>query len=141
MTSRKVLGKCPFKEVDTVSNSERDTNKPRHNEAEKSDSTQYQLKYPTEYRPGYDEPRFHCPFQLVSFSYTPDRVLEFTNSALKYYTTPPLGADLSYRYDHWIKRPEERGRLDGLLEACLHQNALIESKRANVISWRGVMTK
>ena len=86
-------------------------------------------------------PPFQYPFQLVSFSYTPERVLEFNNSALKYYVDPPLGADLTYRIDHWIKRAEERGRLDGLLRACLHDKAAPDHQRAAVVSWRGVMTK
>ncbi|KLO11415.1 RAI1-domain-containing protein [Schizopora paradoxa] len=86
-------------------------------------------------------PPFQYPFQLISFSYTPTRELEFTDSALRYYAIPPHGADLSFRYDSWIKRPEERGRLDGLLEACLHERVFPETRRANVISWRGVMTK
>lgn len=86
-------------------------------------------------------PPFQYPFQLISFSYNPSRELEFTDSALRYYTIPLHGADLSFRYDSWIKRPEERGRLDGLLEACLHERVFPESRRADVISWRGVMTK
>lgn len=60
---------------------------------------------------------------------------------MRYYVEPPLGAELSYEYDSWIKRPEERGRLDGLLEACLKDEVKPERERANIVSWRGVMTK
>jgi len=85
-----------------------------------------------------------------------------TRQALRYYLEPPQGADLTHRYgarsssfqsasehltrsfgfaEHWTKRPEERGRLDGLLAACLRPEAAGERTRANVITWRGVMTK
>lgn len=86
-------------------------------------------------------PAFQLPFQLITFSYSPSRVLEFNNSAMRYYTNPPLNADLNYAYDTWIKRPEERGRLDGLLRACMRNEVKLERLRANVISWRGVLTK
>ena len=86
-------------------------------------------------------PAFQYPNQLATFSYTPARELVFDNSAMRYYCPPPLNSDLGFAYDSWIKRPEERGRLDGLLTACLHENVVPERKRANVISWRGVMTK
>lgn len=86
-------------------------------------------------------PALQYPYQLTTFSYSPSRKLEFSNAAMRYYVEPPLGADLSYEYDSWIKRPEERGRLDGLLEACLRKEVKSERARANVVSWRGVMTK
>ncbi|KAH8118243.1 RAI1-domain-containing protein [Phellopilus nigrolimitatus] len=60
---------------------------------------------------------------------------------MKYFTHPPHNADLTYAYETWIKRPEERGRLDGLLTACLSDEVSPERQRANVVSWRGVMTK
>lgn len=84
-------------------------------------------------------PVFQHPYQLISFSYNAYRVLEFNDSSLNYYVEAPLNADLSYRYEYWIQKSEERGRLDGLLEACLKVEH--EHKRADVISWRGVMTK
>lgn len=95
---------------------------------------------------------FQQPTGLLTFSYTPQRVLEFTNSALRYYIDPPPGADLRYGYERWIKRPEEKSRLDGLLRAI---ERLIEKADASmgfgsgqkwlhdiaVVTWRGVMTK
>lgn len=87
-------------------------------------------------------PEYQQPYQLVSFSTTPQRKLVFDDSALKYYVQPPPNADLSYRYQHWIKRPEEKSRLDGLLEACLrNKQSRAETRRADAITWRGVMTK
>lgn len=95
---------------------------------------------------------FQQPTGLLTFSYTPQRVLEFTNSALRYYIDPPPGADLRYGYERWIKRPEEKSRLDGLLRAM---ERLIEKTDTSmgfgsgqkwlhdiaVVTWRGVMTK
>ena len=95
---------------------------------------------------------FQQPTGLLTFSYTPQRVLEFTNSSLRYYIDPPPGADLRYGYERWIKRPEEKSRLDGLLRAM---ERLIEKTDTSmgfgsgqkwlhdiaVVTWRGVMTK
>ena len=93
---------------------------------------------------------FQQPSTLLTFSYTPERVLEFTDSSLRYYTGPPLRADLKYGYDRWIKRPEEKGRLDGLLIAISKYQSKVDSGGGDgaawlrdiaVVSWRGVMTK
>ncbi|CAG8737983.1 378_t:CDS:1, partial [Acaulospora colombiana] len=51
---------------------------------------------------------FQKPVQLISFSYTPERKQLFDNSAMKFFVGPPRGADLSYRYTNWVKRPEEK---------------------------------
>ena len=95
---------------------------------------------------------FQQPTGLLTFSYTPQRVLEFNDSALRYYIDPPPGAELRYGYERWIKRPEERGRLDGLLRAV---ERVIQKTDASagpgsgkkwlkdiaVVTWRGIMTK
>lgn len=60
---------------------------------------------------------------------------------MKYFVPPPPGANLAYGYEQWIKRPEERGRLDGLLAACVRDECEGERRRADVITWRGVITK
>jgi len=61
---------------------------------------------------------------------------------MRYYAKPPPDADLRHGYERWIRRPEERGRLDGLLRA------ISEIRRRGtgdpvigIVSWRGVMTK
>ncbi|PCH42099.1 RAI1-domain-containing protein [Wolfiporia cocos MD-104 SS10] len=93
---------------------------------------------------------FQQPSPLLTFSYTPARVLEFTDSALRYYVDPPLGADLKYGYERWIRWPEEKGRIDGLVRAVLKYKERLERHSQNgsawlndigVVSWRGVMTK
>lgn len=86
-------------------------------------------------------PTLQYPSQLTTFSLNANNEQEFTNSAMRYYCEAPLDADLSYRYENWIKKVETRGRLDGLLKACLRDEAATERKRADIVSWRGVMTK
>jgi RAT1-interacting protein len=96
-------------------------------------------------------PPFQQPYQLLSFSYTSlpspsdtdarARTLEWNNSSMKYFVPPPPSANLGYGYERWIKRPEERGRLDGLLEACLRKECEGERARAGAVTWRGVITK
>jgi RAT1-interacting protein len=123
-------------------NSDATEPKEKHIKESSSQSLLERLQYPEiGIQKPSKAPPFQYPFQLVSFSYTPERILEFTNSALRYYVDPPLGADLTYRIDNWTRRVEERGRLDGLLKACLHEQAVQERLRASVVSWRGVMTK
>ncbi|TDL20754.1 RAI1-domain-containing protein [Rickenella mellea] len=86
-------------------------------------------------------PLFQHPNQLISFSYSSSHHQEFTNVALKYFVDPPPSADLSFRYESWIKRPESRGRLDSLLSACLRDEVKMDLSRAGIVSWRGVVTK
>ncbi|KAI1788942.1 RAI1-domain-containing protein [Ganoderma leucocontextum] len=95
---------------------------------------------------------FQQPTGLLTFSYTPRRVLEFDNSALRYHIDPPPGADLRYGYERWTKRPEERGRLDGLLKAVERVMQKADTSMGPgsgktwlrdiaLVTWRGVMTK
>ena len=86
---------------------------------------------------------FQQPLPLVTFSYNSSRVLEFNDSSLRYYVDPPAGADLGYGYDRWIRRPEEKGRIDGLLKAWLKAKEKLPegNMKGGVISWRGVITK
>ncbi|KAI0751676.1 RAI1-domain-containing protein [Daedaleopsis nitida] len=115
--------------------------------------TQTFLEYPST---SSTQPIRSVPFQqptgLLTFSYTPERVLEFRDSALRYYIDPPPGADLRYGYDRWIKRPEEKTRLDGLLRAIERVMEKADGgvgpgsgqkwlKDISVVTWRGVMTK
>ncbi|ELU41013.1 rai1 [Rhizoctonia solani AG-1 IA] len=84
-------------------------------ENNKTRVTQYTLSLETS--PAEPSPAIGQPQQLTCFSYTPNRELRFDSSALKYYVPAPINADLGYRYEHWTKRPEERGRIDSLLRA------------------------
>jgi RAT1-interacting protein len=86
-------------------------------------------------------PPFQRPKSLLSFSYSANHTLLFDDSALNIFVQPPEKADLNYGYESWIKRPEEIGRLDGLLTAIVTDPARSEAKRADVVTWRGIMTK
>jgi RAT1-interacting protein len=89
---------------------------------------------------------FQQPSQLISFSYNPEHVQEFTDSALRYFVDPPIGSHLGYGYERWNYKSDDRGRIDALLKAV----SKIKSDTAacggalpeiGLISWRGVMTK
>lgn len=103
------------------------------------------LSYPSTSTPILKQTPFQQPSQLITFSYTPEHVLEFTDSALRYFVDPPIGAKLDYGYERWVRKPDERGRLDGLLKAISHIRK--DPMRApnlpeiGLVSWRGVMTK
>ncbi|KIM39898.1 hypothetical protein M413DRAFT_446817 [Hebeloma cylindrosporum] len=87
---------------------------------------------------------FQQPSQLTSFSYTPEHVQEFTDSALRYFVDPPLGSNLSFGYDRWIRKPDDRGRIDALLKAISKVKAEAIGgclPEIGVVSWRGIMTK
>lgn len=103
----------------------------------------YALSYPNTSLLSQKPPPFQQPTSLISFSYNPSRTLEFTDSSLRYFVQPPIGAQLGYGYDRWIRRPEERSRIDGLLSA--YSKILSERKGAigdiAVVAWRGVMTR
>ena len=111
------------------------------------------LTYPfTNSPPSIRPVPFQQPTGLLTFSYTPTRVLEFDNSALRYYIDPPPGADLRYGYERWMKRPEEKSRLDGLLRAVERVMQKADASMGagsgktwlrdiSVVTWRGVMTK
>jgi RAT1-interacting protein len=105
----------------------------------------HKLSYPSRSSRSHDirPVAFQQPTPLVTFSYNSSRVLEFNNSSLRYYVDPPPGADLKYGYDRWIRRPEEKGRIDGLLKAYMkvrEKNPGV-SLNGGVVAWRGVMTR
>jgi RAT1-interacting protein len=102
------------------------------------------LDYPDTSRPASRSIQFQQPTQIISFSYTPTHTLEFTNSALRYLVDPPLSAKLGYGYDRWVKKPEERSRIDALLQAfskARSGSASASLRDVEVVAWRGVMTR
>ncbi|KAG2033307.1 RAI1 like PD-XK nuclease-domain-containing protein [Suillus americanus] len=103
----------------------------------------YNLAFPSLSHPASHPPAFQRPSQLLTFSYSPSRVLQFDDSALRYFVNPPHGADLNYGYENWTRRPEERGRIDGLLSAWSRFKKSLngQNPEIGVISWRGVITK
>ncbi|KAF9533915.1 RAI1 like PD-XK nuclease-domain-containing protein [Crepidotus variabilis] len=104
------------------------------------------LAYPDLTRSKPSSVLFQQPSQLTTFSYTPEHVQEFTNSAMRYFVDPPSGANLSYGFERWIRKPDTRGRLDALLKAISKVKRNVEEQNGKlpeigVVSWRGVMTK
>jgi hypothetical protein len=91
-------------------------------------------------------PQFGQPVPLITFSYDSSHTQHFNDSALRVLApTPPIGADLNYARDRWTRKPDTRGRLDGLLKALVI--AKDDARKAGgelkvgVCTWRGVMTK
>ncbi|KAF7374739.1 RAI1 domain-containing protein [Mycena sanguinolenta] len=100
----------------------------------------YALTYPA----AGAAPAFQQPTQIISFSYTPARELEFTDSALRFLASPPPRAQLTHGYDSWVRRPETRPRIDGLLRALSAARAKRHPALANgvgAVGWRGVLTR
>ena len=70
--------------------------------------------------------------------------MESTDSAMRFYVDPPRDAWLGYGYERWVRRPDEKGRLDSLLRACergLGMRLGGAAREGGVVCWRGVMTK
>ena len=111
---------------------------PRLHSSSPSKSQSHELSYITS---SVSTPPFQQPLPLLTFSYTPTRTLEFTDSALRYFVEPSRGADLNYGVERWIRRPEERGRIDGLLKAWGRIRSRGGIGEVGVVTWRGVMTK
>ncbi|KAF7336767.1 RAI1 domain-containing protein [Mycena venus] len=89
-------------------------------------------------------PAFQQPTQIISFSYTPARELEFTDSALRFLAAPPPRARLAHGYERWVRRPETRPRIDGLLRALSAARGKRHPALANgvgAVAWRGVLTR
>ncbi|KAJ3714085.1 RAI1-domain-containing protein [Lentinula raphanica] len=88
---------------------------------------------------------FQQPTPLTSFSYTPEHVQVFDDSALRYFCSPPRNAHLGYGYERWIRRPEERSRIDSLLRAVDRitdgQHKKMNLEDIGVVAWRGVFTR
>ena len=100
------------------------------------------LPYPSTSQSASRTVPFQRPLPLISFSYNKDRELEFSDAAMRYYVDPPPGAYLGYGHERWIRRPEEKGRLDGLLRAISEiRKRGTGDPVISIVSWRGVMTK
>ncbi|RXW22814.1 hypothetical protein EST38_g3040 [Candolleomyces aberdarensis] len=105
----------------------------------------HRLAYPDIRQPTVKQTPFQLPTRITSFSHDEQHVQRFDDSALRYYVDPPRGARLDYGYDRWIRKPDVRGRLDGLLNA-VHELKKDPAKAASVpdngvMCWRGIMTK
>jgi RAT1-interacting protein len=84
------------------------------------------------------------PYQEVTyFSYDINRQFHPDNRSLQYYFPPLLPVDLSKGFDTFVKWDDSTDEhLDGLLKAVI----LLEQKnnervKAEIMTWRGMMTK
>lgn len=108
---------------------------------------------------------FQKPLHLTSFSYSGNRELllssDTKDAALKSYTAPELGSDLNQGFNECVFKKGGDEGIDSLLLALEHYintagddtlgsaeekgNAVIQAgdlvDRANVITWRGMMSK
>jgi RAT1-interacting protein len=130
---------------DIYTNEDQDTSSKKVLHDDVPNIADYKLPYPSTTLRSHDtQPvAFQQPTPLVTFSYNSSHVLQFNDSALRYYVDPPAGADLKYGYDRWIRRPEEKARIDGLLKAWMKAKESLPDGglKGGVIAWRGVMTK
>lgn len=83
------------------------------------------------------------PQEFACFSYDDDHQFHLDDSSLKYYYTPQVGADLSLGFETFEKLDDSQdGHLDSLLRTIINYEDR-EGKKidANVVTWRGMMTK
>ncbi|KAK0383401.1 hypothetical protein NLU13_9313 [Sarocladium strictum] len=83
------------------------------------------------------------PKEFACFSYDAKHQFRLDDSSLKYYYTPRLGADLSQGFDTFIKNDDSKAEhLDSLLKTiAAHEQKTGQKIDANVVTWRGMMTK
>jgi RAT1-interacting protein len=83
------------------------------------------------------------PKEFACFSYDDSHQYHPDDSSLSYYYTPQLGADLSKGFDTFEKLDDSAdGHLDSLLKTIVnHEEETQKRIDANVVTWRGMMTK
>lgn len=81
--------------------------------------------------------------EFACFSYDENHEFHLDDSSLKYYYTPRLGADLSKGFDTFEKLDDTGDdHLDSLLKTIIaHEQETGKKIDANVVTWRGMMTK
>ncbi|KAK7726948.1 decapping endonuclease targeting mRNA [Diaporthe eres] len=86
---------------------------------------------------GQSEPEFAC------FSYDDEHQYHYGDGSLRWYYTPQLGADLSQGFETFVKHDDSVAEhLDSLLKTIMHHEQETRKKiDANVVTWRGVLTK
>ncbi|KAI1072505.1 hypothetical protein LB507_003249 [Fusarium sp. FIESC RH6] len=83
------------------------------------------------------------PKEFACFSYDDNHEFHLDDSSLKYYYTPQLGADLSKGFDTFEKLDDTGDdHLNSLLKTIIaHEQETGKKIDANVVTWRGMMTK
>ncbi|KAH7318536.1 Dhp1-interacting protein Din1 [Stachybotrys elegans] len=83
------------------------------------------------------------PKEFACFSYNENFEYRLDDSSLRYYYTPRIGADLSKGFEKFRKADESKdGHLDSLLKTIkAHEQDVGKRIDANIVSWRGMLTK
>ncbi|KAI5461313.1 RAI1 like PD-XK nuclease-domain-containing protein [Mariannaea sp. PMI_226] len=83
------------------------------------------------------------PKEFACFSYDDNHDFHLGDSSLRYYYTPQLGADLSKGFETFQKQDDsENEHLDSLLKAIIaYEQETGKKIDANLVTWRGMMTK
>ncbi len=81
--------------------------------------------------------------EFACFSYDDNHEFKLDGSSIRYYYTPRIGADLSKGFDTFRKLDDTVDEhLDSLLETIVAWEKDSGAKcEADVITWRGMMTK
>ncbi|KAK3196154.1 decapping endonuclease targeting mRNA [Lecanicillium sp. MT-2017a] len=88
-------------------------------------------------------PPVRRPKEFACFSYDEKHGFHLGDSSMKWYYTPRLGADLSKGFDTFEKQDDSKDEhLDSLLATIIsHEKELGKRIDANIVSWRGMITK
>jgi len=83
------------------------------------------------------------PKEIAYFSYDDQHQFRLDASSIRYYYPPTLGADLSRGFDTFQKLDDATDdHLDSLLKTIIaHEQETGKRVEANLITWRGMMTK
>ncbi|KAL6849377.1 decapping endonuclease targeting mRNA [Amphichorda felina] len=83
------------------------------------------------------------PKEFACFSYDDNHQFHLDDSSIKYYYTPQLGADLSKGFESFEKQDDSKDEhLDSLLKTIMaYEEEQGKKIDANVVTWRGMMTK
>ncbi|RDL35005.1 uncharacterized protein BP5553_06936 [Venustampulla echinocandica] len=83
------------------------------------------------------------PREIACFSYDDEHNFRLDDSSVRYYYPPTLGADLSKGFDTFEKLDEaDDDHLDSLLKTIIaYEQEMGKPVEADVITWRGMMTK
>lgn len=81
--------------------------------------------------------------EFACFSYDENHQFRLDDSSLKWYYTPQMGADLSKGFNTFQKQDDSKDEhLESLLKAIMaHEQETGQRIDANVVTWRGMMTK
>ena len=81
--------------------------------------------------------------EIACFSYDHEHKLHLDSRSLRYYYPPQIGVSLSKGYENFQKLDDSIDEhLDGLLKAILEKEKREQRRvQADIITWRGIMTK